>query len=360
MKTKLCLLIILFTFSFYAFPQLRVKTNGQIQLGLSPQYATLADTISPLWIGKFNGQSPAIAFGEYNLVRIEAKCENNTDGEPDALNFIGKGGFYFSTAPNQSPILQYDANSPGEGFIFEEYITAWDYYKLSDSRFKENIVKLGHNSLTGLKHLSAVSFQLKKEKESREVSSTKSASIRNNSRTHFGFLAQEVKKVYPELVRTDSAGYMYVDYMSMIPLIVNALNEIQARVDSQEIVITQLQQELVALKNGDAETASPLHKSQRNTASAEPESAIVPTLYQNNPNPFSATTSIRFALTYETVQADLYIYDMQGTQIRRIEIAERGESQVTLQGSELSAGMYIYSLIADGKEIDSKRMILTK
>ncbi|OUN69982.1 hypothetical protein B5G10_10830 [Barnesiella sp. An55] len=51
---------------------------------------------------------------------------------------------------------------------------------------------------------------------------------------------------------------------------------------------------------------------------------------------------------------------MQGAQIRRIEIAERGENQVTLQGSELSAGMYIYSLIADGKEIDSKRMILTK
>lgn len=56
----------------------------------------------------------------------------------------------------------------------------------------------------------------------------------------------------------------------------------------------------------------------------------------------------------------MYIYDMQGTQIRRIEIVDRGKSCVTLQGSELSAGMYIYSLIADGKEIDSKRMILTK
>lgn len=64
---------------------------------------------------------------------------------------------------------------------------------------------------------------------------------KENARTHFGFLAQEVKEVYPELVRTDSAGYMYVDYIGMIPLIVNALNEIQAKVDSQETVIAELQ-----------------------------------------------------------------------------------------------------------------------
>lgn len=60
------------------------------------------------------------------------------------------------------------------------------------------------------------------------------------------------------------------------------------------------------------------------------------------------------------MQADIYIYNMQGSQIRKIEITDRGESSIILQGSELSAGMYIYALIADGKEIDSKRMILTK
>ena len=175
----------------------------------------------------------------------------------------------------------------------------------------------------------------------------------------FGFLAQEVKEVYPELVRTDSAGYMYVDYIGMIPLIVNALNEIQAKVDSQETVIAELQKELAALRDG-TPIGGALRKSERRNTAVESESAIVPVLYQNNPNPFSATTVIRFALPYETQQADLYIYNLQGEQIRRMEIADRGEGKVTLQGSELSAGMYIYSLVADGKEIDSKRMILTK
>ena len=160
-------------------------------------------------------------------------------------------------------------------------------------------------------------------------------------------------------MRTDSAGYMYVDYIGMIPLIVNSLNEIQAKVDSQETVITELQKDLAALRDG-TPIGGALRKSERRNTAVESESAIVPALYQNNPNPFSATTVIRFALPYETQQADLYIYNLQGEQIRRMEIADRGEGKVTLQGSELSAGMYIYSLVADGKEIDSKRMILTK
>ena len=50
---------------------------------------------------------------------------------------------------------------------------------------------------------------------------------------------------------------------------------------------------------------------------------------------------------------------MQGTEIRSFMIEDRGLSMITIQGSELTAGMYLYSLIADNKIIDTKRMILT-
>ena len=56
----------------------------------------------------------------------------------------------------------------------------------------------------------------------------------------------------------------------------------------------------------------------------------------------------------------LYVYDLQGVQKHAIEITERGENSVNITASKLPAGMYIYTLIADGKEIDTKRMILTK
>ena len=43
----------------------------------------------------------------------------------------------------------------------------------------------------------------------------------------------------------------------------------------------------------------------------------------------------------------------------RIEVQGRGETSVTLDGRTLGAGMYIYSLVADGQEVATRRMILT-
>ena len=38
----------------------------------------------------------------------------------------------------------------------------------------------------------------------------------------------------------------------------------------------------------------------------------------------------------------------------------RGASQVTINGSSLQAGMYLYTLVVNGEEIITKKMILTK
>jgi len=40
-------------------------------------------------------------------------------------------------------------------------------------------------------------------------------------------------------------------------------------------------------------------------------------------------------------------------------IAAKGKQNIVIKDSELQAGIYLYSLIADGKEIDTKRTILT-
>ena len=58
--------------------------------------------------------------------------------------------------------------------------------------------------------------------------------------------------------------------------------------------------------------------------------------------------------------AYLCIYDLQGKQLKQISISERGEGSQTILGSQFSAGIYLYALIVDGKEIDVKRMILTE
>lgn len=85
-----------------------------------------------------------------------------------------------------------------------------------------------------------------------------------------------------------------------------------------------------------------------------------PTLDQNIPNPFNTNATIGYYLPNKITTASIYVYDMNGVQLKSYLITEKGNGNITIQGSELTAGMYLYALIADGKVIDTKRMILTK
>ena len=51
---------------------------------------------------------------------------------------------------------------------------------------------------------------------------------------------------------------------------------------------------------------------------------------------------------------------MNGSQVAEYPIFSFGEGCVIVSANALDAGMYLYSLIADGQIIDTKRMILTK
>jgi len=83
-------------------------------------------------------------------------------------------------------------------------------------------------------------------------------------------------------------------------------------------------------------------------------------LYQNDPNPFNEATKIRFRIPDKVINSVIYIYDLQGKQIKSYNVKERGESFIMINGYELDPGIYLYTLIADGKEIGTKRMILTE
>ena len=83
-------------------------------------------------------------------------------------------------------------------------------------------------------------------------------------------------------------------------------------------------------------------------------------LYQNNPNPFSVQTTIRFEIP-ETVQsAQLHICNMTGTLLETITINQRNNGNVIINANEFVAGMYLYSLVCDGKIVDTKQMLLTQ
>lgn len=98
----------------------------------------------------------------------------------------------------------------------------------SDSRLKENIEKM-KDGLAKILALNPVSFTWKKDIESTQA-----------GKDDIGFIAQEVEKVLPGLVTTDEKGIKGVDYVRVVPVLVQALQEQQAEIDALKADVAAL------------------------------------------------------------------------------------------------------------------------
>ena len=130
------------------------------------------------------------------------------------------------------------------------------------------------------------------------------------------------------------------------------MKEHDARIVTLNQKISELETRISSLENGTAEKKS--------YSSYDVTNGRACFLFQNSPNPFNQATEIKYYLTENVYSASLYLYDMQGLQIRSYNIEKKGEGIISIDGNELEAGIYMYSLIADGKEVDTKKMILTQ
>jgi hypothetical protein len=65
---------------------------------------------------------------------------------------------------------------------------------------------------------------------------------------HFGLIAQEVNEVLPELVKSDSEGYLAVSYTELIPVMIEAIKEQEVQITALSETIAMQQKELDALK----------------------------------------------------------------------------------------------------------------
>lgn len=100
----------------------------------------------------------------------------------------------------------------------------------SDARLKENIKPL-ENNLEKIKLLRGVSYNMKKEFYNISDQEMLAKAMRD-SKTDFGFLAQEINEVYPEVVSLDSAtNYYSVNYVKLIPVLIEAIKEQQAQIE---------------------------------------------------------------------------------------------------------------------------------
>ncbi|MBK8549957.1 MAG: T9SS type A sorting domain-containing protein [Ignavibacteria bacterium] len=84
-------------------------------------------------------------------------------------------------------------------------------------------------------------------------------------------------------------------------------------------------------------------------------------LSQNIPNPFNPSTVISYSLKANS-NVSIKIYNILGSEVSTLvnERQNAGSYSVDFNGSNLSSGVYFYSLIADGNFIGTKRMLLLK
>jgi len=168
----------------------------------------------------------------------------------------------------------------------------------------------------------------------------------------YGFLAQEVEEIYPDIVTKDEDnGKLAIKMNAFIPLLVEGFQDVYKQLDSLKQLVATQQLEIDNLLAVDES----LKKSVSNTTIQE-DKAI---LYQNVPNPFNETTIIRMYIPSAVVKAQLNIYNLQGNQIKSYPVFERGDCSFSVNAFEFQSGIYLYTLIMDGMALDTKKMILT-
>ena len=198
---------------------------------------------------------------------------------------------------------------------------------------------------------------------------------------HYGLIAQDVEKILPNIVRAskfetpdlnaaaqpsgkegsstqassskakpEAVDFKALNYTELIPIIIKGMQEQQATIEKQQQQIDQLQQ---LIQNQNAANSS-------NTTDAKAvTTASGAYVLQNAPNPFTQTTSVKCYVPNSVKQAQLVVYNLSGQLIKSYSLTS-GMNNVTINAGTLSSGQYTYSLVADGKKVDSKNMTMTK
>ena len=95
--------------------------------------------------------------------------------------------------------------------VFGEIFAENGFLVRSDARSKTNIEEI-HSALSGVLNLCGVTYSYNN----------------NDNDKRYGFIAQEVEKQFPNLVKEDDDGKLSVDYLGVIPILVEALKEIHS------------------------------------------------------------------------------------------------------------------------------------
>jgi trimeric autotransporter adhesin len=179
------------------------------------------------------------ASGAYNLYLGDYAGKNSSGfwnvfiGWEVGKNVSGNSLLYIDRESTSTPLIYGDFSANDVVINGDLYYTG-ALAPYSDKRLKTSLesIKGGLETINKLKSY----YFYWNEKAQKELAFT--------SRKQIGFIAQEVEVFLPELVTNDSKGYKSVDYLKVVPLVVEAIKEQQSIIESQEQKINKLEKRI--------------------------------------------------------------------------------------------------------------------
>jgi hypothetical protein len=196
---------------FIEFLQANGTRKGYIGFG--------GDTVAFQLIGE---GSRSIELATNSVIQMTITSSGNVGigtGTPSVRLQVMNGGQSTARIYGNSNAIYTDWPSGwGGGLNTYDISCAGIYYSTlsqrSDARKKENVNQYTRG-LSEVLQLNPVSFNWKEY---------------NQTETQYGFIAQEVEQIIPEIVNEDSEGYKNIKH-AYIPILVNAIKELQSQID---------------------------------------------------------------------------------------------------------------------------------
>ena len=362
-KGFLCMLLIAATLS--ASAQFKVKSDGSVLLG-SGSYGFIPSTSkikmeinSPLagTTDNIGFQSSALMTGtSYSKMAIGVMGCAGNGYQGRNMGVMGYlAGSKYGAGIYGTIYSSLSITIPGTyaGYFYGDTkvtgtLYAGNVVNTSDIRLKENIESVSSKEgdasfLDKIMSVDVLEYNLKDRTSElfsdSEIKDEKVAKFisKEKAKRHFGVSAQELQTLFPNLVEEGQDGYLAVNYIELVPVLIRSIQELKQELD-----------ETRGSANGT-----------RGTTDVSYAISNQNKLYQNTPNPFKEQTVIRFSLADDVKDASICIFDMTGKTIKKLPVSS-GKDSVSVGGYELGEGMFLYSLIVNGQEIDTKKMIISK
>lgn len=113
-------------------------------------------------------------------------------------------------------IVETPADKSKPILINNDLIVTGSIYNSSDKNLKKNIHDIDTNKIENLFCLNPVHYQYIND---------------NKNRLHNGFIAQDVEKIYPELIGSSDIGYKTINYYELVPLMLCKMKLMQKEID---------------------------------------------------------------------------------------------------------------------------------